>query len=222
MEFNTKVYTNNPKHALQIFIRFVVFALVGFGYSKYMENYEPLETIWEKVVNYVFIALIFIVWLWFGSLIVKIKKENKENIETKTIPIKKKSLLIIIGIIFGVVIVSFGILFFNGENVAVGTSKSVAADGDVKVKIYSLKGHHHIESFEFENTEEDILEIPYYASVEKGEITLFVQNSEEVIWEENIKKSKTGKIELEVKKGDYDIYLYTEKAKKINLNIELY
>jgi hypothetical protein len=136
--------------------------------------------------------------------------------------INKRLLFIMIGSIIGLTIVGFTYLFLNSGNVAMVVNK-VVTNGDIKLSIGSLKGYHTVESFMLEESE-GYLEIPYEASVEEGEITLIVEKSvgNEIVWEKDISTKKSGLIVFDISEGDYDIRIYTEKAKNVKLKLELY
>ena len=132
---------------------------------------------------------------------------------------RSKRVLLILGLIFRLFTVGiFTVSLLFGDNVSIGTSKSVI-NGEVKLSISSLKGYYDVESFDV--TENRIVSIPYIASVGEGKFYMYVEDSEDTVWEEQITDAKNGVIEFQGETGTYNISIYTEEAKKIKLNLSL-
>ncbi|WLR41835.1 hypothetical protein LC087_13420 [Bacillus carboniphilus] len=133
-----------------------------------------------------------------------------------------KRLIIIFGSFFLFITLSTGAIFasvfFFGENVAMNVSKT-SINGDVKLTIGSLKGHSSVESFHFQEKPQSVVVIPYEASVKEGDVVIYLEHSGNVIWERKIDSSRSGEITFEGEIGDYEVGVYAEEAKNINLNL---
>ncbi|KEF35929.1 hypothetical protein M670_04902 [Schinkia azotoformans MEV2011] len=130
-----------------------------------------------------------------------------------------KRVILILGLVFGLFTVGmFAVALLFGDNVSIGTSKSVI-NGEVKLSIGSLKGYHDVESFDV--TKNRTVSIPYIASVGEGSFYMYVEGSKDTVWEDEITDSKNEVIEFPGEIGTYTIGIYTEEAKKIKINLSL-
>lgn len=130
-----------------------------------------------------------------------------------------KRVILILGLLFGLFTVGmFAVALLFGDNVSIGTSKSVI-NGEVKLSIGSLKGYYDVESFDV--TEKRTVSIPFKASVGEGNFYMFVEDSKDTVWEEQITDAKNGAIEFLGERGTYNIGIYTDEAKKIKLKLSL-
>lgn len=75
---------------------------------------------------------------------------------------------------------------------------------------------------QFTISQPEKVSIPYDASAQQGDITLFVINSNQTtLWVKNINQSEKGNIEFNAEVGDYEIKASTKEAKKIDIKLSL-
>jgi len=118
-------------------------------------------------------------------------------------------------------VITLVVTFFFGDHVVINMNKTTT-NGEVNLSIGSLKGNHEVETFEINETVNGTMTIPFEASVEEGEYTIYVEHSDDEIWEDTISSAKSGVIRFKGKKGLYTISVYTDEAKKVNLSLSLY
>ncbi|PIB63281.1 hypothetical protein, partial [Pseudomonas sp. 2995-1] len=80
-----------------------------------------------------------------------------------------------------------------------------------------LKGDYHIAGFDVEGN--GLVLIPYEATVDTGDITLYVVKDSNVLWEKTITQESEGFMEFEGEVGTYDIGIVTEEADDIFIEI---
>ncbi|MBU7594171.1 hypothetical protein [Metabacillus halosaccharovorans] len=215
--------------------------IIYFMFGKpYIESKFYRLTYWFGVGFYFFAMLLFSIQaLSFGGLVYilfpaitfplifrLVYKLNTRIHRHTSFKGLNKRVFIILGIVLGGMIGLFTVItlvvtFFLGDNVVINMNKTTT-NGEVNVSIDSLKGNHEVETFEINETVNGTMTIPFEASVEEGEYTIYVEHSDEKIWEDTISSEKNGVIRFKGKKGIYTISVYTDEAKKVKLSLSLY
>ncbi|WP_175637905.1 hypothetical protein [Metabacillus schmidteae] len=213
--------------------------IIYFMFGKpYIESKFYRFTYWFGVGFYFFALLLFIiqaisfgggVFILFPAIAFPLIFRLVYKLSTQTHKSFKglnKRVIIILGIVLGGTIGLFTVItlvvtFIFGDNVVINMNKTTT-NGEVNVSIGSLKGNHEVETFEINETVNGTMTIPFEASVEEGEYTIYVEHSDEKIWEDTISSVKNGVIRFDGKKGIYTISVYTDEAKKIKLSLSLY
>ncbi|WP_368505838.1 hypothetical protein AB3N04_09745 [Alkalihalophilus sp. As8PL] len=136
-------------------------------------------------------------------------------------PITKKK-WVVIGSAFAVFMMMVPILLFLFSNNVVTNVSQTNVNGQVELSIGSLRGLYEVESFNLEGATNDLVTLPYVASVKEGSFVLFVErNDGETVWSEEVFADHSGEMVIEQKEGTYRIKIEAEEAKGINVALSL-
>ncbi|MBU9723556.1 MULTISPECIES: hypothetical protein [Bacillaceae] len=125
--------------------------------------------------------------------------------------------LLIIGGIFGFIIIGFtAVVFIFADNMVINESR-VVHNGNLQVSIGKLKGDYHLTDFTVEG--EGLLLIPYTVEVGTGEVALYMERNNEVLWEKFVEGLAEGFIEIQAELGTYNIGIVTDEADNIVIQL---
>ncbi|WP_078427246.1 hypothetical protein [Alkalihalobacterium alkalinitrilicum] len=135
---------------------------------------------------------------------------------TKFRGMNKRNIFLVSGGVGLIIVVFIGASLLFSDNLVINASKSIV-NGNVQVSIGSLKGSYSVD--EVRIIEEGMVVIPYRTTIDEGDVLLIVEHGDKVLWKKEVSPFSQGLIEFYGEKERYNIQLYTEKAKGINVEI---